>query len=206
MTSILNIPDPLAPTSPDPLCAESLTINMSNNTKLKRLALLYSIELATYVLAPNHQSALRYLLLHTGCRVSEALGLTFKDVHPAGYIYLRGLKKSKSQLVHEPGVTRIINPKGHVSDELIWHYTYGQVNLYMTPLARSWEQPKGGKRNTITHIYRYGRVAWMRYCLGLTDKEIQAELGHNALSSTEHYLRRLEDGEANCRNPRPGTR
>lgn len=162
------------------------------NVKVKRIKRLSDNELEIFksyidTLRPNARAAF-YLLLGSGCRVSEAANLKINDVTLRGnsvYIDIRGAKWGSDRNIP------IINKQ---AAQIVWRYR-AELEIDSRPLFRLSKRTLQGYATTFSqktginvhcHLLRH-TFAGILSERGVPLSTIQYLLGHKSLGMTAHY-------------------
>lgn len=137
-----------------------------------------------------------HLLYHTGCRVSEALNLTFGRIDvPAGEIVIQSLKKRNPK----PHYRAIPVPTAYLRELM---HTHGSGGSYQDARLWIWSRPHAWrlvkqvmKEAGINPKLPHATCKGLRHAFGIQAacknvpiNIIQKLLGHNSLSTTALYV------------------
>lgn len=168
---------PIAPTAT--VCG----INESMNEDLKNA--LISIE----AMKAKHkrEARLALFLLETGCRVSEALQLSWANVDALGRVRIEGKKGSNARILFSPSLVswllQVRAYKMEMWEGLNRFYIYRVFKLYGIGKAFG-----NNEKMSITHYFRHLNAIIAREITSEVG-EISALLGHKKQKNTEIYLK-----------------
>lgn len=121
----------------------------------------------------------------SGCRVSEILNVTWRDIGYDASVYIAGLKGSESKIVKVSYTRDIaiafrknkINPFAGVSRFYVYRL-FKKLNLILTT--------EKGDKNKVTHSFRHCN-ARIQELSGFNLADTQKYLGQRSINSTKHY-------------------
>lgn len=150
----------------------------------------------------NRDRCLFSICLHTGCRISEALALTVKDIRN-NQITLRknitkGKKKTRSIPINDKLKAILLaylqeyNPKTYLFPSHHNARTQGQLTRSAADLLLKQAIKRIGVEGVSTHSFRRTALTQMHNA-GVPLKVIQKISGHSSLSTLQHYLEVSDD-------------
>jgi integrase len=134
---------------------------------------------------PLKERMILWLLLNSGCRVSEALNLHASDVTVLNDVLIRGSKGSADRLLRIPflngiGLHKVSGP-GYLFEDFNRYYIYRLCKL------RGLYVRKDNRENySVTHSFR-NYYAWSMQSLAGTTVTTSNVMGHKSRKSILHY-------------------
>lgn len=168
--------------------AQSSALLRANSAEclLSDAAMEFILHNSTY---PIDFKYLVYLLLVSGCRISEALRVRNCDITGNYRIRLRGSKGSNDRVVFLPEL-----PMGKLSPGTaqfeVWscwsrYYVYRVLKKHGIYLSK-----EGNKNKAVTHAFRNAYAAELQTIVGSSELKSQA-MGHKSLKSKQYYERKI---------------
>lgn len=127
------------------------------------------------------------IILVSGCRVSEALGIEYKDIYEGNQVVIKGIKGSRNRFITLPNDLAILvdslNGKWRLDDYTNRFRIYrlmkqlGMVNKF-----------ENSKKASVTHSVRHLRALDLKR-KGFDEEQIKDYLGHKSISSVKFYLK-----------------
>jgi len=166
------------------------------DTLAERILEEQDVEAMVKTAAPGVERALIRLLYYTGCRISEAVALTWRDVHPdkEGFAVTVYGKRQKTRTVHLPS---------HLYKELVELKQGRNAPLVPGPDGRPMTRfdayriiKRVARRAGLTKIIS-PKISphWLRHShathaldRGAPIQQVQATLGHASIATTARYL------------------
>jgi integrase len=158
-------------------------------------------------LKPHHKAGIKYktdwrnyclvgLLAYTGIRSSQLTRIRVSDIRFDGSIWIRGVKRESGHFVFPipkllHAIEKYISLQEFHGDERLFPILPGRVRDIVKPLTGY--NPKDFRTTFAVEYLRRLRQKW-----GISDiRKVQKALGHISISSTEIYLKLLEESENN---------
>jgi len=162
------------------------------DTLAERILAEEDVEAMVKAAALGIERALIRLLYYTGCRISEAVLLTWRDVHPdrEGFAVTVYGKRQKTRTIHLPS---------HLYKELVELKQGRDAPLVPGPdgkpmtrfdayrVVRRVARRAGLKQRVSPHWLRHSH-ATHALDRGVPIQQVQATLGHTSIETTAHYL------------------
>lgn len=145
---------------------------------------------------PDIVKAIAEIMLISGCRVSEALGIKTNSILANGQILLQGLKGSESRLVTPILYNEFWNNFSQDHSSIPAYYS----RFFFYRLFKKYgisAQLSANSRSSVTHVLRYIYISNLLES-GVDLVAIQNIIGHKSYKSTLHYVQKLINyGEKN---------
>lgn len=134
-------------------------------------------------------------LFITGARPRELLNLRVRDVDSRGMVFIRGLKRGSSRIVHCPLLLTLIPASVGSSDQSLFRQ-YSYAKFYRAVKALSRCRPHDpGVHKALGRLFR-SAYASANLCLAAGDLQVvMRSLGHKTQTSTNFYI--SKGGELN---------
>lgn len=168
--------------------AQSSGLLRTNNAEclLSDAAMEFILHNSTY---PIDFKYLVYLLLVSGCRISEALKVNSNDITGSYRVHLRGSKGSNDRIIFLPPL-----PFGTLNvgsgNYPIWQ-VYSRFYVYRVLKQHGIYLSKEGNQNkAVTHAFRNAYAAELQTIVGSSELKSQA-MGHKSLKSKKYYEQKL---------------
>lgn len=130
-----------------------------------------------------------YLLLVSGCRISEALGVTSDDITGNYRIRLRGSKGSNDRVIFLPelpvGKLNLLAGQGFIWQVYSRFYVYRVLKQHGIYISK-----EGNQNKAVTHAFRNAYAAELQTIVGSSELKSQA-MGHKSLKSKQYYERKI---------------
>lgn len=126
------------------------------------------------------------LQLLSGCRVSEILNISHTDILTGGKILVKGLKGSDDRVIYSSRFTSYLN-----SCKMSLCDPFKYLSRFM--LYRDYKKKgimmlfKNASYRSVTHALRHLYIEELKGA-GLTNANIQTNIGHKTSQSTLHYV------------------
>jgi len=129
------------------------------------------------------------LMLNSGCRVSEILNISHSDILGGGKVRIKGLKGSCDRIIISSRFSKEL--EDYRNNCVSPFYCFSRFMLYRDFKKHGiYMMFKGAKLNSVTHACRHLYVSDLKMA-GLSDAEIQGNIGHKSKKSTEHYVAKI---------------
>lgn len=189
-----NLVKKLSGSAPHILRTKSLQVITANLPTWKAMAASRQALYYKHHLALNQFSAIVLVLLTTGARVTEVLQIRKKDVSPCGTVFLHGLKGSCNRFFSLPFLLNFAGDATTSPSTLLFDVSYSALYAQIKiELNGVFHIPSQG-RDVVTHWFRYSYVCELIALCGADAEQIARAIGHRNLTSTVHYLTRLQNG------------
>lgn len=168
--------------------AQSSALLRANSAErlLSDSAMEFILQNSTY---PLDFKYLVYLLLISGCRISEALKVTSNDITGNYRVHLKGSKGSNDRVIFLPQLSAgaLLLSSGNYP---IWQ-VYSRFFVYRVLKQHGIYLSKEGNQNkAVTHAFRNAYAAELQTIVGSSELKSQA-LGHKSLKSKQYYERKI---------------
>lgn len=161
------------------------TVCVKENCKDKEVRNAYDI-LDNMKIKYIREYYLCVFLLETGCRVSEALRVTHKDIDALGRVRVSGMKNSSSRIVYSPSAIEFLLEQRKIRGD-IWE-RFNRFYIYRILKLHGFGMVYGkNEKMSITHYFRHVN-AIIAEEISVNILEIAQILGHKKVKNTAIYL------------------
>mgnify|MGYP005853977545 CR=1 FL=1 len=163
----------------DTLCDNS----HDNNKEITEVREIINVMRTKY----KREADLAMFLLETGCRISEALEITYKDIDALGRVKIKSKKGSKTRIVFSPSCLQLFLQARAYKSEIFERFN--RFHIYRVFKQAGLGRIFGENRNmSITHYFRHLNAI---IAAEIADEKsnIAEVLGHKAEKNTDFYLK-----------------
>jgi site-specific recombinase XerD len=138
----------------------------------------------------NQDKALVELLFLSGCRISEILSISHRNITKDGRILVLGSKGSNNKIIN-PSIFKeyFLNCKKFNYDPFNQRNRFYYYRLFKKKGLILFHQ--GNEKNSVTHSLRYNLVSDLQNT-GFDSRVIKQFIGHKNIKSTEHYVNKTK--------------
>lgn len=136
----------------------------------------------------TEENVIEYILIHSGCRISEILECKQSDLINGCDLLIHGKKGSASRIFHFPELSEFFLSHRTKPSDPIFHTCY--ITFYRHCLERGiFLKHRNSKNRSVTHSFRY------KYIHALNDvardeKEVADCVGHRSRKTSHTYLQK----------------
>ncbi len=126
-----------------------------------------------------------WIMLHTGCRVSEALNLSSNDINSNWFVKIRGTKNSNDRIKLIPpfpfNYVKLKIPNIYLFSYMSRFYVYRKLRELGV-----YHKFGNNKNNSVTHLFRHIYASNLKE-FGNKNGVASREIGHKSIKSINHY-------------------
>jgi len=107
---------------------------------------------------------------------------------------MKSKKRGRCRMIHDEPTCDFFDIEIGTSDEVIFNYSYSQAVSCLESCLPTMPTIYLPKHKAKAHLLRYAYLTWAYEEFELSLSDLQDIIGHQSKTSTEHYMRMVNNG------------